>query len=245
VAVVVVLIIAPLAILVISTRNKASTHTFSFPAAADAYVSAAHRSQLFGKAPSLRTAGSVARSYLRFDVRGVAGRPYRTTLRVYARSTNPLGFLVNRVEPSAWDEQTLSDRDAPPVGPVMGRSGLAEAGRWVTVDLLPPVDRNGPVTLALTAARYSSGWYASRETGATAPQLVVQTVTRRTWPSAALLPTTPADLDPRPRPPPAAVPPFGGRDSGGQALDRRRPPAATAMAMTSGRTSGDAPWNRM
>jgi hypothetical protein len=187
VAIVLILIIAPVAFFAIGSRAKAKTRTFPFAAAADSYVSAAHRSQLFGAAPSLRTAGKVAWSYLRFDLTGVVGNVSKTTLRVYARSANRLGFVVNRVQTTAWDERTLSYANAPPVGPVLGRSGPIRSKQWVTVDLLLPADRDGPITLALTAARYSTGWYASRESGATAPQLVVQTVIRRAGPSASPL----------------------------------------------------------
>lgn len=187
VAIVLILIIAPVAFFAIGSRAKAKTRTFPFAAAADSYVSAAHRSQLFGAAPSLRTAGKVAWSYLRFDLTGVVGNVSKTTLRVYVRSANRLGFVVNRVQTTAWDERTLSYANAPPVGPVLGRSGPIRSKQWVTVDLLLPADRDGPITLALTAARYSTGWYASRESGATAPQLVVQTVIRRAGPSASPL----------------------------------------------------------
>ena len=188
VAIVLVLIVAPIAFFAIGSRAKARTRTFSFSAAADSYVSAAHRRQLFGAAPSLRTAGKVAWSYLRFDVTGAVGSVSKTTLRIYARSANQLGFVVNRVSTTAWDERTLSYPNAPPVGPVLGRSGPIRSNQWVTVDLLPPADRNGPITLALTAARFSTGWYASRESGATAPQLEVQTVIRRAGPSASATP---------------------------------------------------------
>jgi hypothetical protein len=187
VAIVLILIIAPVAFFAIGSRAKAKTRTFPFAAAADSYVSAAHRSQLFGAAPSLRTAGKVAWSYLRFDLTGVVGNVSKTTLRVYVRSANRLGFVVNRVQTTAWDERTLSYANAPPVGPVLGRSGPIRSKQWVTVDLLLPADRDGPITLALTATRYSTGWYASRESGATAPQLVVQTVIRRAGPSASPL----------------------------------------------------------
>jgi acid phosphatase type 7 len=187
VAIVLILIIAPVAFFAIGSRAKAKTRTFPFAAAADSYVSAAHRSHLFGAAPSLRTAGKVAWSYLRFDLTGVVGNVSKTTLRVYVRSANRLGFVVNRVQTTAWDERTLSYANAPPVGPVLGRSGPIRSKQWVTVDLLLPADRDGPITLALTAARYSTGWYASRESGATAPQLVVQTVIRRAGPSASPL----------------------------------------------------------
>jgi hypothetical protein len=187
VAIVLVLIVAPVAFFAIGSMAKAKTRTFSFAAAADSYVSAAHRSQLFGAAPYLRTAGKVAWSYLRFDVTGVVGNVSKTTLRIYARSAIRLGFVVNRVQTTAWDERTLSYANAPPVGPVLGRSGPIRSKQWVTVDLLLPADRDGPITLALTAARYSTGWYASRESGATAPQLVVQTVIRRAGPSASPL----------------------------------------------------------
>ncbi len=185
VAIVLILIVAPVAFFAIGSRAKAKTRTFSFAPTADSYVSAAHRTELFGGAPSLRTAGTVAWSYLRFDVTGVVGNVSKTTLRVYARSANRLGFVVNRVQTTAWDERTLSYANAPPVGPVLGRSGPIKPNQWVTVDLLLPADRDGPITLALTAARYSTGWYASRESGATTPQLVVQTVIRQAGPSAS------------------------------------------------------------
>jgi len=183
-AIALILIIAPFALIAIGWRGKDKVHVFSFPATADSYVSSAHPTELYGTGRSLRTAGKVAWSYLRFDVTGLVGRASRTTLRLYAQSPNKLGFSVNAVQATTWDERKLSYPDAPPVGRVLGQSGPTSKDQWVTVDLLPPVDRNGSITLALTAARFSSGWYASRETGATAPQLMIQTVTRRAWPAA-------------------------------------------------------------
>ena len=183
-AIALILIIAPFALIAIGWRGKDKVHVFSFPATADSYVSSAHPTELYGTGRSLRTAGKVAWSYLRFDVTGLVGRASRTTLRLYAQSPNKLGFSVNAVQATTWDERKLSYPDAPPVGRVLGQSGPTSKDQWVTVDLLPPVDRNGSITLALTAARFSSGWYASRETGAAAPQLIIQTVTRRAWPAA-------------------------------------------------------------
>ena len=115
--------------------TKASNPAHTFTAGADAYVSAAKAATNYGRASELSVDGSpVKRAYVRFVVAGVAGRPSRATLRVYATSPSRNGLAVSRVAEDGWAEQSLTWSNAPPI------SGAPTA----------------------TSSRFSPGWVADR-----------------------------------------------------------------------------------
>src|SRR6478752_4665756 len=73
--------------------TEASKPAQTFTATADAYVSAAKPATNYGGASELSVDGSpVKRAYLRFVVAGMAARPTRATLRLYATSSSRGGL---------------------------------------------------------------------------------------------------------------------------------------------------------
>jgi hypothetical protein len=116
------------------------------------------------------------RTYLRFSVQGLSGTITRVTLRVYANSSSSGGYLVNSVSDNTWTETSLTYNTAPPIGAAAGSSGSFSGGVWTTVDITSLVTGNGAINLALGTSSSTAISLASRESGANAPQLLVETL---------------------------------------------------------------------
>jgi hypothetical protein len=160
----------------------ATRATFRFAPSADAYVSRAKPDRNFASTPALRTNGypKTERSYLRFAVTGLDGEVAGARLRLYAETGSRTGFAVRTVPEGTWSENTITYANAPAPGPVVASSGRVDRDGWTSVDVTAQVRGAGAVDLVLTTDDKSAGLYASRETGATTPQLVVETLTTST-----------------------------------------------------------------
>jgi hypothetical protein len=163
-------------------RATAGSVTFRFLPSADAYVSQAKPNYNFGGSPTLRTRAfpNLRHSYLRFDVAGLAGTVTSATLRLYGESTSSVGYSVRSVANAEWTENRITFANAPTPGAVVARSGSIARDAWSSVDVTALVRGNGMANFALTAISSSAGVYASRETGATAPQLIVNVLATTT-----------------------------------------------------------------
>lgn len=150
------------------------TTTASFVATADSYVSAANPSTNYGASTSLRTDGSpLINSYLRFSVSGVIGTVKKATLRVYANSSSSGGYAARSVNTATWGESTITYGNAPAFSSTaLGSTASFGAGVWTTVDITSYITGNGAFSLALTSTGAQIN-FASRESGANAPQLVI------------------------------------------------------------------------
>jgi hypothetical protein len=156
--------------------NPGSGGTFSFMPVADSYVNETSPTTNYGSQTSLRTDGSpILRSYLRFNIQGLSGNVTHATLRVFANTASSAGCSANSVTNNTWTESTLNYNNAPPVGGALGSSGSFGAGVWINVDVTAYVSGNGTYNLALTPLGTTAISFGSREAGATAPQLVIET----------------------------------------------------------------------
>jgi hypothetical protein len=115
------------------------------------------------------------RSYLRFTVQGLNGTVTRATLRVFANSAGSSGVTANTVSNNTWSETGITYNNAPPLGSPLGSSGSFGAGEWITMDVTTYVTGNGTYSIALTTPGSTAISLASREVGANAPQLIVET----------------------------------------------------------------------
>jgi hypothetical protein len=160
------------------SQATATRATYRFTAVADAYVSQARPHRNFAGTPALRTDAfpKSERSYLRFAVAQFADTVTKARLRLYAETTSRTGFAVRMDVVGAWSEDKITYATAPTPGPVVARSGPVARDSWTSVDVTPLVHGDGMIDLVLTTNDRSAALYASRETGATAPQLVVETV---------------------------------------------------------------------
>jgi hypothetical protein len=176
-----------------SLPNATATRaTFRFAPSADAYVSRAKPDSNFASTPALRTDAYpwTERAYLRFAVTGLDGEVAAARLQLYAETGSRTGFTARTVPAGSWAENAITYANAPVPGPVVATSGRVRRDGWMSVDVTAQVRGTGSVDLVLTTDDKSAGLYASRETGATAPQLIVETVTTTTTSSQASTSTT-------------------------------------------------------
>jgi acid phosphatase type 7 len=152
----------------------ATTVTTRFSPSADAYVSQTRPTANFGSAKQL-LAGSrpkARRSYLRFEVTNLSGTVAKATVQFYSNDTSQSGLEVHAVSDSGWDEQTITYNNAPQPGLIVASVPRVPADTFTSVDVTELVTGEGVVSLAVTAADRLR--LASRESGALAPQLIVE-----------------------------------------------------------------------
>jgi len=150
--------------------------TLSFPPIADAYVDANNPATNYGALATLRVdASPIVRSYLRFNVQGVNGTVTRATLRVFANSASSSGVGVSGVSDNTWIETGINYNSAPPPGSSLGSIASFGTGAWISIDVTVYVTGDGTYNLALTTPGSTAVSLASREAGANAPQLIIET----------------------------------------------------------------------
>jgi hypothetical protein len=151
--------------------------TSTFNPVADAYVNEGSPASNYGGLTTLRAdATPIVRSYLRFDIQGLSGTITRVTLRIFTNTSSSTGYEVRNVVDNSWSESMINYSNAPAVDGITGTSGPFGAGVWTTVDITPLITGNGSFNLALTTTNTTAFSLASRESGANAPQLVIETV---------------------------------------------------------------------
>jgi PKD repeat protein len=149
--------------------------TRTFAPAGDAYVQSGSPARNYGTAATLRVRSGepTYKSYLRFDVGGVAGTVTRATLRLFPTDGGTDGGRVFGVPPASWTETGVTFANAPALAePALGAFGAVTAGTWDEVDVTSAVRGNGTVSFGLQSASTNSVIYESRE-GTSRPQLAV------------------------------------------------------------------------
>ncbi len=148
----------------------------TFAPVADSYVNASSPTTNYGTQTTLRADGTpVVRSYLRFNVQGLNGSVTRATLRIYANSALSLGVDARGVTDNTWTEAGINFNNAPAAGGVLGSSGSIAANTWKTIDVTSFITGNGSFNLAITTNSGTAISLASRQAGANAPQLIIET----------------------------------------------------------------------
>src|SRR5438132_11556518 len=196
-----------------SLARSAAT-TWTFVAKADTYVDAGRPGDNFGRATSLRTDQfpSAQRSYLRFDIPALRGQYFkRATLRLFSNQANPLGVAGYALSDNSWVETRLTWDGSPHPGAFVGHSPSTGVARWIEIDITAAVRRNGAMrasghlSLAVSHSPFANRTvhpqaheaetdFASRETGATAPQLLLTT---EPAPTQSTLPAQSTTVAPR------------------------------------------------
>ena len=148
------LLILGLTVLLTGAATVASASTKlappRYPAAADAYVSAAAPRANFGRAKILQAGkGPVRRAYLRFDLRSLSAAVLRkATLRLQAGGK---GRFSVSVAGSGWNERRINLRNAPRPG---RRIALVKARRGLmTIDVTKGVTLGKQVTFVLSSSK--------------------------------------------------------------------------------------------
>jgi PKD repeat protein len=151
--------------------------TETFLPAADARVKSSSPTSNYGTDGylRLRAGDPTYRSYLRFDLSGLAGvSVLAAKLRLFVTDPSDDGGTLYEVA-SDWTESGITWETAPAIGGApLASAGAVIAGQWVELDVTSTVRGDGSYAFALTSASGDSAYYSSRE-GANPPELVVQT----------------------------------------------------------------------
>ncbi|MFD7654257.1 DNRLRE domain-containing protein [Actinosynnema sp. NPDC059797] len=167
----------------------ASAATATFTPTADTYVDDSAPGTNHGTSGQLGVDGSpVKRIFLRFSVSGLPGAVTSARLRLHtddvSGANSPAGGTFRAVSDTSWSETTVTWNDQPTVdGPTLGGLQSVSRNAWHEVDVTPLVTGNGAFALAVTSSNSDGADYDSRETGATAPQLLVTTTAGTTTPA--------------------------------------------------------------
>jgi hypothetical protein len=188
--------VALVGLLVLLPDATATTVTARVDPSADAYVSERRPTVNFGSEKELLAAGTpkVSRSYLRFELANLSGTVAKATVRLYSKDRSQSGYEVRAITDSAWAEQTITYRNAPPPGPVVATVPQISADAFASVDVTRLVAGAGVLNLVVTTATDRLR-FASRESGGFAPQLIVDLVAGATTSSpmsTTLAPTSTA-----------------------------------------------------
>jgi hypothetical protein len=144
--------------------------------AADVYVDAARPTINLGSVTILRTyASPEQRSYLRFDVSGLAGQVItRATLRLYANGSSSAGYTVSAVPDTGWSEMAVTYQNMPALGSALGGVASHGGAQYTSVDVTGYVTGEGAYAFALTTTSTKAVSYPSREADSNRPELVLE-----------------------------------------------------------------------
>jgi hypothetical protein len=160
-----------------ATQTSSAGGSFTFTPIADAYVYSVNPTTNFGALAVLRADASPdTRSYLRFTLQGLPGTVKRASLRIYANSASTSGINIHGVNDNMWTESTINYNNAPPFGSPIGSFSPIGAGTWIAIDVTTYITGNGTYNLALNTPGSTAISFASRQAGANAPQLIVETI---------------------------------------------------------------------
>lgn len=143
---------------------------------ADSYVTERDRVANFGRERGLRVDSvPLTRSYLRFRTKYLDRDDVKqVNLLVFSRSAVRRGFRV-RVVSARWRERDITYENAPDLPLRFIASGPIRQRVWKAVDVTPLVKRQDEdVSFALSTIAQVGLELASRESGMTAPRLVVE-----------------------------------------------------------------------
>ncbi len=155
-------------------------------ASEDAYVQSDVPASNFGTATTLNNVSGTpeARAYLKFNVSGVSGTITKATFRVFTQTSSGSGYELHTVGDNTWTEAGLNYSNRPAVGALIGTAVNFTANTWTSVDVTSVVKANGTFSFEMNAVSTSLKKYASKESGANAPQLVLETSAPASQPAA-------------------------------------------------------------
>jgi parallel beta-helix repeat protein len=195
-------------IVVLGAGSRAGAVPTTFIPVADAYVNEASPGTNYGANTTLRVDGSpLVNSYLRFNVQGLGSPVISATLRIFANSSQTVGFNVHSVSDIVWNESNITYNNAPAIAPAaISSSGPVTGGSTYDVDVTSIVTGNGLVSFGLKTTHTTALSLASKES-ANDPQLIVNTdIVLTPTPSPTPSPTPVPTPTPLPTPTPAPTP---------------------------------------
>ncbi len=158
-----------------ATATVSAGQSVAFTPNADAYVNSSYPDTNYGTLTTLRADGSPdVHSYVRFNVQGLGGYSIkRVRLLFYMNSGSSAGLAAEAVADNSWGETTITYNNAPALGATLATSGAVTSGAWSAMDVTSYVAAEGTYSLGVTTPGSTAISFASRESGANAPQLIV------------------------------------------------------------------------
>ncbi|MCB5163775.1 DNRLRE domain-containing protein [Streptomyces bambusae] len=174
----------------------------TFTPTADTYVDATYTTTNFGSSQQLGVDNSpVKQTMMKFAVSGLTQPVTKATLRVHvddvsgAESSN--GGTFRAMSDTTWSETSVTYNNRPAIdGATLGSLGSVARNSWYEIDVTSYVTGNGSFGIGVTSSSTNGADYDSRETGTTAPQLVVETGSGPTPTPSPTNTTTPPTGDP-------------------------------------------------
>ena len=152
--------------------------TTTLHAIADAKVDSSVPTTNFGTVALRVDASPDVRSYLKFDTSSLTGTVQSATLRIWATSSQSVGFDVYAVGDSGWNETGLTYANQP-AGSIastkLGSSGAVTAGTWKTVDVTAFLAAPGVQSVVVETTSSTALALSSREDATHPPELSVTT----------------------------------------------------------------------
>ncbi|SHF82753.1 CBM96 family carbohydrate-binding protein [Streptoalloteichus hindustanus] len=161
----------------------AAAATTTFTAVADTHVDNSAASTNYGTSGQLGVDNSpIKRTFLKFTVSGLTETVSSAKLRVHtddvAGAESDNGGTFRSMSNTTWSETGVTWNNQPAIdGATLGSLGSVARNTWYEIDVTSYVTGNGTFSIGVTSASSNGADYDSRETGATAPQLVVTTGT--------------------------------------------------------------------
>ena len=142
---------------------------------ADTYVNAGSPTSNYGSSTSLRADASPdLHSYIRFNIQGTGGASVsRARLFIYASSGSSNNLVIQAVNDNSWGELTTNYNNAPTLGSVLASVPSVIGGTWLEFDVTSYVTGDGLLSFGVSTSGATAIGLASRESGANAPQLIV------------------------------------------------------------------------
>jgi hypothetical protein len=107
-------------------------------------------------------------------VQGLGGKTIaRARLLIFANSNGSQGINILSVTDNSWGELTMNYNNAPALGTVIASSTPFTTGTWVSIDVTPYLAGEGIYSFGINSSGTSALNLSSRESGANAPQLVI------------------------------------------------------------------------
>ncbi len=162
----------------------AAAATTTFTPVADTYVADNAPTTNFGTSGQLGVdASEVKRSFLKFTVSGVTGTVTSAKLRLHtdtaAGSESTSGGTWKLMSSTTWSETGVTWNNQPAIdGATLGTLGAVAVNTWYEIDVTSQITGNGTFSIGGASTSTNGADYDSRETGATAPQLVISTDTQ-------------------------------------------------------------------
>ena len=164
-----------------TTTTPPSGSNTTLAPVADAYVDSSTPSTNYGTdAQLIVDASPVRESFLRFNLSALRGTVQDARLRLHVadvtNAESPNGGTVALVDNNSWTEAGLAYTNRPTSwGATVASIGAVNRNTWVEIPVTSAVTTGGQLTLGIRSTNNDGAFYDSRQTTATAPQLIVTT----------------------------------------------------------------------